>query len=280
MEQDTSDGALQREVRFRTLTAPTGVTTDLSGNVYVVYEAQRGAKFTASLNRLSMWRRSVREVDRCRPRRLSVGVDRLPQRGRRVRQQRQEHRRVRRGTSPASTSAFPATTRRTSLWQRNRRRQGGRPIVVGESDQPLSNPEPDCHSVIDSALSRRSRSPSLPRPTGGEAVRFTPAGAAVNYGWSSESDIDCYHGLSTTAYPGVWRSTRRHPGRCRHHGHPASRRALLDPNLGNPSGYGGQPPSTEGNLGLPCFTCSSSEDIASPDPPRASRSTVIPIFTC
>jgi len=56
VEEYTSDGALQHEVRFRALTAPTGVTTDLSGDVYVVYEAQGVvAKFTANLKLLSTW---------------------------------------------------------------------------------------------------------------------------------------------------------------------------------------------------------------------------------
>jgi hypothetical protein len=34
----------------------------------------------------------------------------------------------------------------------------------------------------------------------------------------------------------------------------------MDPGLGNPNAYGGQPPSTEGNLPLPCFSCSNSEE--------------------
>jgi hypothetical protein len=56
VEEYTSDGTYQREYRSRTLSSPTGVTTDLSGNVYVVYEAQGVvAKFTAGLKLVSTW---------------------------------------------------------------------------------------------------------------------------------------------------------------------------------------------------------------------------------
>ena len=85
----------------------------------------------------------------------------------------------------------------------------------------------------------------------GEAVRFTPSGAVVDYGWLSESDVDCYHGWVNDGYNpggvavdpnggGVYATTETHLAVER-----------LDPNLNNPAAYGGQPPSSEGNLPLP-----------------------------
>ncbi len=56
VEEYTSDGRYLREVRPRGLSDPTGVTTDLSGDVYVVYEAQGVvAKLTAGLRLLTTW---------------------------------------------------------------------------------------------------------------------------------------------------------------------------------------------------------------------------------
>ena len=57
IEEYTSDGTLKRLIRFKQPTAPTGVTTDLSGDVFFVYEATGTvAKFTANLKLLSSWK--------------------------------------------------------------------------------------------------------------------------------------------------------------------------------------------------------------------------------
>jgi hypothetical protein len=57
IEEYASDGTLKHLIRFKQPTAPTGVTTDLSGDVFFVYEATgRVAKFTAGLKQLSSWK--------------------------------------------------------------------------------------------------------------------------------------------------------------------------------------------------------------------------------
>jgi hypothetical protein len=262
VEEYTSDGTYQRAYRSRTLSAPTGVTTDLSGNVYVVYEAQGVvAKFTAGLKLVSTWSvpfaksiaadragdlwvltnflNAVGEFD---PNGKSIGgfVANLPGQYDNFA-----------GYDP------PDKTVATAIAVDG----AGRPIVVGESDQPLSNPEPDCHSVIDEPYPYGVDHHPYPDPlVSGEAVRFTPAGAAVNYGWLSDSDLDCYHGWMSDGYGaggvavdpnsgGVYATDETELGVLR-----------LGEDLSNPSSYGGQPPSTEGNLPLPCFSCSTNEE--------------------
>ena len=75
----------------------------------------------------------------------------------------------------------------------------GNPIVVGESDQPLSSNEPDCHSVIDvhHGLDHHPYSDPL---RSGEAVRYTPAGVPVAHGFTNHWGQNCTYGWGSYGY--------------------------------------------------------------------------------
>ena len=231
------------------------MTTDLSGNVFFVYEATGTvAKFTAGLKLLSSWRVPfAKSIAADRAGHLFVLTNFL--------NAVSEY-----NTNGKSIGGFVASfpgqyfgfagydpadkTVSTEIAVDG----SGRPIVVGESDQPLSNPEPDCHSVIDEPYPYGvDHHPYFDPLVSGEAVRFTAEGAVVDYGWLSESDVDCYHGWVNDGYNpggvavdpnggGVYATTETHLAVER-----------LDPNLNNPAAYGGQPPSSEGNLALPFY---------------------------
>jgi hypothetical protein len=75
----------------------------------------------------------------------------------------------------------------------------GKPIVVGESDQPLSSSEPDCHSVID--VHHQLDHHPYPDPLrSGEAVRFSPAGVPVDHGFMNHWNKDCTNGWGSYGY--------------------------------------------------------------------------------
>jgi hypothetical protein len=255
IEEYTSDGTLKRLIRFKLPTAPTGVTTDLSGDVFFVYEATGTvAKFTANLKLLSSWKVPfAKSIAADRSGRLFVLTNFLNSVG--------EY-----NTNGKSIGGFvanfpgqyfgfagydaPDKTVATEIAVDG----SGRPVVVGESDQPLSNPEPDCHSVIDEPYPYGvDHHPYFDPLVSGEAVRFTASGAVVDYGWLSESDVDCYHGWVNDGYNpggvavdpnggGVYATTETHLAVER-----------LHPNLNNPTAYGGHPASSEGNLPLPFY---------------------------
>ena len=255
IEEYTSDGTLKRVIRFKQPTAPTGVTTDLSGDVFFVYEATGTvARFSANLKLLSSWKVPfAKSIAADRAGRLFVLTKFLNAVG--------EY-----NTNGKSIGGFaanfpgqyfgfagydpPNKTVATEIAVDG----SGRPIVVGESDQPLSNSEPDCHSVIDAPYPYGvDHHPYFDPLVSGEAVRFSPSGAVVGYGWLSESDVDCYHGWVNDGYNpggvavdpnggGVYATTETHLAIER-----------LDPTLNNPAAYGGQPPSSEGNLPLPFY---------------------------
>ena len=255
IEEYTSDGTLKRLIQFKQPTAPTGVTTDLSGDVFFVYEATgKVAKFTAGLKPLSSWKVPfAKSIAADRAGHLFVLTNFLNLVG--------EYNANGKSIGgfaanfPGQYFGFPGydppnKTVATEIAVD----ASGRPIVVGESDQPLSNPEPDCHSVIDTPYPYGiDHHPYFDPLVSGEAVRFTALGTVVDYGWLSESDVDCYHGWVNDGYnPGgvavdpnggaVYATTETHLAVER-----------LDPNLNNPAAYGGQPPSTEGNLPLPFY---------------------------
>ena len=75
----------------------------------------------------------------------------------------------------------------------------GNPIVVGDSDQPLSSIEPDCHSVIDihHGLDHHPYSDPL---RSGEAVRYTPAGVPLAHGFTNHWNKDCTNGWGSDGY--------------------------------------------------------------------------------
>jgi hypothetical protein len=92
--------------------------------------------------------------------------------------------------------------------------RSGDPIVVGDSYQAQSNPEPDC-SIPDHDLHIDTH--PYPDPLdSGEAAEFTPSGSPIAYGWLSESQQNCYNGLYQQS-PGLnvasgWQSDGTDPG--------------------------------------------------------------------
>ena len=255
IEEYTSDGTLRRLIQFKQPRAPTGVATDLSGDVFFVYEATGTvAKFTAGLKLLSSWRVPfAKSIAADRAGHLFVLTNFLNA----VSEYNTNGRSIGGFVASFAGQYFgfagydpPDKTVATEIAVDG----SGRPIVVGESDQPLSNPEPDCHSVIDEPYPYGvDHHPYFDPLVSGEAVRFTASGAVVDYGWLSESDVDCYHGWVNDGYNpggvavdpnggGVYATTETHLAVER-----------LDPNLNNPAAYGGQPPTSEGNLALPFY---------------------------
>ena len=94
----------------------------------------------------------------------------------------------------------------------------GIPIVVGESDQPLSSSEPDCHSVID--IHHELDHHPYPDPLrSGEAVRFTPAGVPADHGFTNHSNKDCTNGWLSYGYKPVGSRSTPNGGRCLRAGH-------------------------------------------------------------
>jgi hypothetical protein len=89
----------------------------------------------------------------------------------------------------------------------------GDAVVVGDSLQSLSDPQPDC-SIPD----QDDHIDTQPYPDpldSGEAVRFTPDGTPIAYGWLSLSQQNCYNGLYQQS-PGVnvadgWQSDGTNP---------------------------------------------------------------------
>ena len=256
IEEYTSDGTLKRLIKFKQPAAPTGVTTDLSGDVFFVYEATgRVAKFTANLKLLSSWKVPfAKSIAADRAGQLFVLTNFLNSVGEYNSNGKSIGGFV--ANFPGQYFGFagydpPDKTVATEITVDG----SGRPVVVGESDQPLGNPEPDCHSVIDEPYPYGvDHHPYFDPLVSGEAVRFTASGAVVDYGWLSESDVDCYHGWVSDGYNpggvavdpnggGVYATTETHLAVER-----------LDPNLNNPAAYGGQPPSSEGNLPLPFYS--------------------------
>jgi hypothetical protein len=255
IEEYTSDGTLKRLIKFKQPTAPTGVTTDLSGDVFFVYEATgRVAKFTPNLKLLSSWKVPfAKSIAADRAGQLFVLTNFLNSVGEYNSNGKSIGGFV--ANFPGQYFGFagydpPDKTVATEITVDG----SGRPVVVGESDQPLANPEPDCHSVIDEPYPYGvDHHPYFDPLVSGEAVRFSASGAVVDYGWLSESDVDCYHGWVNDGYDpggvavdpnggGVYATTETHLAVER-----------LDPSLNNPAAYGGQPPSSEGNLPLPFY---------------------------
>ena len=112
--------------------------------------------------------RPRREVDRDR-RRPGLRPDDAVQRRRRVQLRRREAHGLRRELSGSMVGLPAATTRpRPRIAEEIGTDNSGNPIVVGESDQPLSSTEPDCHSVIEV---HHQLSTTIRTPTRCEAAR-------------------------------------------------------------------------------------------------------------
>ncbi len=202
VEEYASDGTLLHVARSRQHSAPSGVTTDLSGNVYVVYEAQGVVvKFNASLKSLTSW--SVFGAN-------SIAADRsghvwvLTNFLNSVGEYDSNGKSIGGFVANLPGQYFPAgsffdpryypptgydapykTVARAIALDRS-----GYPIVVGDSYQALSDPQPDCHVVID-----EDHIDIQPYPdplVSGEVARFRPDGSAAADGWLSTSQMSCW----------------------------------------------------------------------------------------
>ena len=129
----------------------------------------------------------------------------------------------------------------------------GNPIVVGESDQALSDPPPDCHNDIEAGIDNQPYADPL---RSGEAARFTPSGTAGDYGWLNHSTLDCYHGWISDGYDPQGVAVDPNGGDVYVADHFEQRIDHLDPNLNDPDAYGGLP--GDHVLDLPCPLCSDS----------------------
>jgi hypothetical protein len=203
IDEYTSDGTLVRSIRFgRRPMAPTSVTTDLSGDVYVVYQATGTvARYTANLRLLSTWSvfgaqsiaadraghlwvltnflDAVGEYD---PAGKSIGgfVANLP--GQYF------------PAGPAFDPRYYPPTGYDPPYKTVAKAiavdRVGDPIVVGDSYQALSDPQPDCHVVIDD--DHIDIQPYPDPLISGEIVRFRPGGTPVTHGWLSTSQMSCW----------------------------------------------------------------------------------------
>ena len=211
IEEYTSDGVGKRVIRFgRRPFYPSGITTDLSGNVYVVYEATGTvAKFNAHLQFLTSWSvpfaRSI-AADRAGhvwvltkffnavgeydsngnaiggfaanlPGQLfpnpCCSADYYPQSG---------------YDDPYKTVANVITIDRS-----------GDPVVAGASYQALGDPQPDCHVAID--FNHIDIQPYDDPLVSGEVARFRPDGTPVSWGWLSTSPMACWNMSSDRTSP-------------------------------------------------------------------------------
>jgi DNA-binding beta-propeller fold protein YncE len=128
----------------------------------------------------------------------------------------------------------------------------GKPIVVGESDQPLSSSEPDCHSVID--VHHQLDHHPYPDPLrSGEAVRFTPAGVPVDHGFMNHWNKDCTNGWGSYGYAPGGVAVDPNGGDVFVPNPVESQIDHLQPNLVDPDTSGGLPGTHA--LYDPCYIC-------------------------
>jgi SMP-30/Gluconolactonase/LRE-like region len=195
----SSDGALLSKWTSSAVKRPTGVATDPLGNVYVANNGNGTvAKFTAGGKFLKRW--SV-------PAAKSIAVG-----GGRVYVLTALFNAVGEYSyTGAKLTGFVASfpdqwwhhagyePPSTQIAEEIGSDNSGNPIVVGESDQPLSSTEPDCHSVIDihHGLDHHPYSDPL---RSGEAVRFTPAGVPMAYGFTNHWGQNCTYGWGSYGY--------------------------------------------------------------------------------
>ena len=128
----------------------------------------------------------------------------------------------------------------------------GNPIVVGESDQPLSSSEPDCHSVID--VHHQLDHHPYPDPLrSGETVRFTPAGVPVDHGFMNHWNKDCTNGWGSYGYAPGGLAVDPNGGDVFVPNPVESQIDHLQPNLVDPDTGGGLPGTHA--LYDPCYIC-------------------------
>ena len=128
----------------------------------------------------------------------------------------------------------------------------GKPIVVGESDQPLSSVEPDCSGVY--SIHHRLDHHPYPDPLrSGEAVRFTPGGVPGDYGFMNHANKDCTNGWLSDGYTPGGVAVDPHGGDVFVPNTFSERIDHLSPNLVDPDVSNGLPGSHV--LSLPCYIC-------------------------
>lgn len=227
IEEFDSDGVLARNwIYNKHLQAPSSVTTDDFGNVYVLYPHEEEiVKYTADGKKvLASWNVPfARAIAASRGGRLYVLTNFLNAVG----VYNSE------GTSIGGFVAnlpgqwFPNTSFSGYLWPQSGYDApyktvateiavdaSGNPIVVGDSVQALSNPEPDCSE--EDSFQHIDTHPYPDPLVSGEAARFTPAGTPIAYGWLSESQQSCYAGIWQVV-PGRfaaygWQNSGTNPG--------------------------------------------------------------------
>ena len=124
--------------------------------------------------------------------------------------------------------------------------------MVGESDQPMSSSEPDCHSVID--IHHQLDHHPYPDPLrSGEAVRFTPAGVPVDHGFMNHSYKDCTNGWLSDGDTPAGVAVDPNGGDVYVPNTLSERIDHLQPNLVDPDVSNGLPGAHV--ISIPCYVC-------------------------
>ncbi len=211
IEEYTSDGVFKHAVRFgKRPFDPSGVTTDLSGNVYVVYEATGTvAKFNANLKFLTSW--SV-------PFARSIAADRaghvwvLTKFFNAVGEYDSNGNAIGGFTANLPGQIFPNPLGSANYYPKSGYDdpyktvanvitidRSGDPVVAGASYQALGDPPPDCHVAID--YNHIDIQPYNDPLVSGEVARFRPDGTPVSWGWLSTSAMACWDMSSDRTSP-------------------------------------------------------------------------------
>jgi hypothetical protein len=248
----SSDGALLSKWTSGVLKRPTGVATDPLGNVYVANNGNGTvAKFTAGGKFVKRWSVPAAKSVAVGAGRVYVLTSLFNAVG--------EY-----SYNGAKLTGFVASfpdqwwgfagydAPSTRIAEEIGTDNAGNPIVVGESDQPLSSTEPDCHSVIDlhHGLDHHPYSDPL---RSGEAVRFTPAGVPVAHGFTNHWNKDCTNGWGSNGYTPGGVAVDPNGGDVFV---PIANEAEIDhlrPDLVDPDNSNGLPSSH--SLNRPCYIC-------------------------
>jgi DNA-binding beta-propeller fold protein YncE len=250
--QFSSDGVLLSKWTSSRLRRPTGVATDPLGNVYVANNGNGTVvKFTAAGKPLKSW--SV-------PAAKSIAIG-----GGRVYVLTTLFNAVGEYSyAGAQLTGFVASfpdqwwgfsgydPPSTGIAKEIGADSSGNPIVVGESDQPLSSPEPDCSGVF-SIHHQLDHHPYSDPLRSGEAVRFTPAGVVKDHGFMNHSDKDCTNGWLGDGYVPDGVAVDPNGGDVYVPDTLSERIEHLQPNLVDPDVSNGLPGSHV--LSMPCYIC-------------------------
>jgi len=128
----------------------------------------------------------------------------------------------------------------------------GNPIVVGESDQPLSSVEPNCEGVY-SIHHQLDHHPYADPLRSGEAVRYTPAGVPGDHTFMNHRDKDCTNGWGSDGYAPAAVAVDPNGGDVYVPETASERIEHLQPNLNDPDDGNGLPGKHV--LYMPCYIC-------------------------